>query len=67
MKQVVILILGLTYLSKAYINPGRAGFFLKILISVLAGVFIIYRRMRENIRLRTAQSESDDEEAKSGG
>jgi Ca2+/Na+ antiporter len=58
----ITLIIGMIGIARAYLKPGRTSFFLKILLSLLVGIFIIYRHLMGGDRPAKTLPESDDEE-----
>ena len=48
----------LVYLSLAYLEPGKKSFFLKILVSALAGIAIMSRSILKTFQVLSTKSES---------
>jgi hypothetical protein len=65
MKSILILLPASVLLSRAYISPSRTGFFLKILVSALVGIFLVSRRMSSALARRRAETGGDGENEES--
>lgn len=47
-------------LSRSYLEPKPSNFFLKLLISILAGGFVLFRSIRNAVRPRSSRPASKE-------